>query len=28
LRCLRCSRGSGGKMVLLSSICSGGPLML
>ena len=28
LRCLRCSRGSGGMMVLSSSICSGGPLML
>ena len=28
LRCLRCSRGSGGIMVLSPSICSGGPLML
>jgi hypothetical protein len=27
LHCLRCSRGSGGMMVLLSSICSAGPLM-
>ncbi len=28
LRCLRYSRGSGGMMVLLLSVCSGGPLML
>ena len=28
LHCLQCTCGSGGMMVLSSSICSGGPLML